>query len=222
MTSSASSPPVAARKLTYEDYVLFPDDLLRHEIIEGEHVTNPAPGTRHQAVSRYLQFALFEQIELPGHGFVMNAPLDVQLGPHNIVQPDIVIVLKANAIVTPAKVDGVPDVVIEILSPSTRKIDWNRKKVMYERAGVKEYWIVDPDAETLHQHRLSTDGRYAEPAVCTESVTWTGLPDPVRVNLTRVWSRTCRTKRKERTSGGTPALFGGEDRSLRWESHHRG
>ena len=105
---------------------------------------NSAPSTYHQYVSRRIQFQLYSQIELKDQGSVINAPVDVQLSDHDIVQPDIVVVLRANNIITPSKVKGPPEHIIEILSPSTEQNDRELKRTLYERAGVQEYWIVDP------------------------------------------------------------------------------
>ena len=174
-------------KLTYEQYVLFPNDGNRHEIIDGRHYMNASPSTRHQAVSRYLQYYLFEQIELKGLGDVIDAPLDVQLSPTDVVQPDLVVVLKHNRIITPSKIMGTPDLVIEILSPSTRQTDMNLKKRLYEQFLVPEYWIVDPEDQTILQHHLNSDGRYNAPKICTTEIKYHGVPNGVTVNLTLVW-----------------------------------
>src|SRR5690606_8328074 len=107
MSSKASPSP----KLGYAQYVKFPDDGQRHEIIEGMHTVNPAPSTYHQAVSRRIQFQLYSAIELRGFGEVIDAPVDVQLSPHDIVQPDLVVVLVQNRIITPTKVKGLPDLI---------------------------------------------------------------------------------------------------------------
>ena len=87
-------------KLTYDEYVLFPDDGKRHEIIDGRHYMNAAPNPRHQAVSRHIQFQLYEQIELKKLGEVIDSPIDLQLSLWDVVQPDIVVVLAANRIIT--------------------------------------------------------------------------------------------------------------------------
>ena len=128
----------------------------------------PAPSTVHQTVSKRLQYQLYTQIELAGLGVVFNAPVDVQLTDHDIVQPDLVVVLKGReSIIAHAKINGVPDLVVEILSPSTTRSDTALKKSLYQRAGVSEYWIVDPDGREIQQYRL-VDGvfhqvPYAEP-----------------------------------------------------------
>ncbi len=149
-------------RLGYNEYVLFPNDGNRHEIIEGDHYMNPAPSTYHQTVSKRLQYHLYSGIELAGLGLVFYAPVDVQLSEFDIVQPDLVVLLKTTqARVTPAKINGPPDLVIEILSPSTSDNDRHLKRRVYERSGVSEYWIVDPEVNRVTQLVLR-DGIYAE------------------------------------------------------------
>ena len=155
----------SARPLTYEDYCKIPDDGLRHEIIEGVEHVNPAPVPFHQTVSRRIQFVLYQAIELAGHGQVFNAPIDVQLGPHDIVQPDIAVIANhSTATIGEAKIDGPPDLVVEILSPSTRFHDQHRKRKLYERCGVPEYWIVDPRERTVQRLR-AVEQQYVEQPV---------------------------------------------------------
>ena len=134
----------AKNKLGYEHYVCYPDDGLRHEIIDGNHFVNPAPTLDHQRFSRRIQFQLYDQIEAEGRGEVFNASCDVQLTEHDIVQPDLIVVMnKHRLIMTPAKIEGVPDLIVEVLSPAAKKLDHGLKKELYERSGVPEYWIVD-------------------------------------------------------------------------------
>ena len=115
---------------------------------------------------------------------MIDAPIDVQLTPTDIVQPDIVVVLTENRIITPTKVKDSPEHLIEILSPSTESNDRTLKRSLYERAGVKEYWIVDPLEQELIQLVLA-DGKYAEPPH-QGSVAVTYLPE-VAVDLNRMW-----------------------------------
>ena len=173
-------------KFTYRDYCSIPDDGKQHEIIDGDHYVNPAPGTYHQTVSRKIQFQLFAQIELPERGFVYNAPTDLQLSEHDIVQPDIVVVLAKNkSIITPTKIKGVPDLVIEILSPSTVKNDRERKFSLYQRCEVPEYWLVDPEEHVISQfvlqakayHQLSSASNEIRPHFIEDAI----------VDLRQVW-----------------------------------
>lgn len=100
----------------------------------------PAPNLYHQQVSRRIQFQLYSAIELNDLGVVFNAPVDLQLSKQDIVQPDLVIVLhERRHILTPAKIKGVPNLVVEILSPSNERYDLEVKRELYERCGVPEY-----------------------------------------------------------------------------------
>ena len=180
--ASAVHPPA---KLGYREYCCFPDDGRRHEIIDGDHYVNPAPSTYHQTVSRRLQHQLYTQIELTGRGVVYNAPVDVQLTDHDIVQPDLVVVLTSRMqMITPTKIKGVPDLLVEILSPSTASNDATLKKQLYERVGVAEYWIVDPDNHTVEQLVLA-DGRY-EQRPAADAIPLSIL-EGVAVRLADVW-----------------------------------
>jgi Uma2 family endonuclease len=176
---------VPRAKLGYAEYCCYPDDGRRHEIIDGDHYVNPAPSTYHQTVSRRLQHQLYTQIELQGRGVVYNAPVDVQLTDHDIVQPDLVVVLAARTrMITPTKIKGVPDLVVEILSPSTASNDLALKRQLYERTGVAEYWIADPDNHTLTQLVL-VDGRYADRPAGDE--VRLSVLEGVSVRLAEVW-----------------------------------
>jgi Uma2 family endonuclease len=180
-----STQPNVKAKLTYEQYVCFPDDGRRHEIIDGEHYMNPAPSTYHQTVSRRIQFQLYTQIELKTLGVVYNAPVDLHLSDHDVVQPDLVIVLDDSMqIITPSKIKGVPQLVVEITSPSSDKNDRTLKKKLYERTGVPEYWIVDPFDHVLEQWVLE-DGSYVQ-RQHDDEVILTIIGD-VSVRLAGVW-----------------------------------
>lgn len=173
-------------KLGYEHYVCFPDDGRRHEVIDGDHYVNPAPNTNHQRFSRRIHFQLYAQIEEAGRGEVFNAPTDLQLTDHDIVQPDlIVILLEQRSIITPTKIKGTPDLIVEILSPSSEKNDCVLKKELYERLGVPEYWIVDPDEHAVEQFVLR-DGKYESDGSHTKSITVATIEN-VRVDLKKVW-----------------------------------
>jgi Uma2 family endonuclease len=151
--------PATSTKLTYEDYCLLPDDGRRHEIIDGEHYVNPSPNTRHQTVSRNLSFALWEQVREHDLGEIFYAPYDVVLSDFDIVEPDIIFVSAARShIITGANIQGAPDLVVEILSPSNRKYDEVVKFKRYAALGISEYWIVDPDRETVKIYRRVASG----------------------------------------------------------------
>lgn len=136
---------------TYEAYAALPDDGTKYEIVDGVLYMSPAPDFAHQlCLSRIVAF-LKIAIEFTGRGIVLCAPFDVQLpGRPGVVQPDIIVILNANRhILTPARAEGAPDLVIEVASPSTAGYDRRTKQDAYARAGVREYWIVDPRGRTL-------------------------------------------------------------------------
>jgi Uncharacterized protein conserved in cyanobacteria, COG4636 len=124
---------------TYADYAALPDDGNRYEIIAGVLYMTPAPGTGHQSVSARLVTFLVTHVEFAGLGRVFAAPVDVELAPDTVVQPDIVVVLSANLDrITPSRIIGAPDLVVEILSPGTAGYDRREKQDAYARAGVGE------------------------------------------------------------------------------------
>jgi Uma2 family endonuclease len=176
----------AKGKLGYEHYVCFPNDGRRHEVIDGDHYVNPAPNTNHQRFSGRIYFQLFDQIEESDRGEVFAAPTDVQLTDHDIVQPDLIIVMRERRlIITPIKIKGTPDLIVEILSPSTEQNDCVLKKELYERVGVPEYWIASPDEHSVDQFVLR-EGKYELAGVHTASITVATIEN-VRVDLTKVW-----------------------------------
>ncbi len=141
---------VAQGQWTYATYAALPPDDLRHEIIGGVLYMAPAPNTAHQgAITRFVAY-LFRDVEQVGLGRVLPAPCDVELAAHTVVQPDVVVVLAARQhIITPARVIGVPDLVLEIASPGTVTYDRHTKLEAYARAGVPEYWLADPASRTV-------------------------------------------------------------------------
>ena len=145
---------------TYEDYLAFPEDGKRYEIVEGDCYMSPAPRPKHQDISFRLTAFLYRHLQKTRQGRAFAAPTDVILSDTNIVQPDLLVVLAACAsIITEKNIQGAPDIVIEIISETSRKTDEITKKKLYERYGVLEYWIVDPELELVKIYRLS-DGRY--------------------------------------------------------------
>lgn len=176
---------IGQTKLTYREYACYPEDGRRHEIIDGVHYVNPAPSTYHQTVSRLIQFQLMSQIEMTGRGKVFDAPVDLHLTDHDVVQPDIVMVMNDRNIITPTKIKGVPNLVLEILSPSSEKNDRELKFSLYEKSKVDEYWIVDSDEQEIEQHVL-VDGKY-QMTRHHESITCQRIEPAAVVDLTKVW-----------------------------------
>lgn len=156
---SVQAPPV---KFTYEDYLLLPEDGNRHELLDGEHVMTPSPNTRHQRISGNVYLALRNFLNHHSLGEVFDAPYDVVMSEFDVCEPDLVFVAKDQAsIITDANIQGAPALVVEILSEGTRKRDEKIKRGLYERHGVREYWIVDPELELVKVYRLQ-DGRYGK------------------------------------------------------------
>ncbi|MBI5242462.1 MAG: Uma2 family endonuclease [Elusimicrobia bacterium] len=146
-------------QFTYEDYLLFPEDGRRHELIDGDHFMTPAPSTRHQKIVGNLARFLGDHVALTKAGEVFVSPTDVVLSDLDVVQPDLLFVCAARAsIITEKNIQGPPDFVIEIISETSRKTDETIKRKLYERYGVREYWIVDPELETVDVHRLGERG----------------------------------------------------------------
>jgi Uma2 family endonuclease len=171
---------------TYADYCRIPPDRLRHEIIDGRHFVNPAPSPHHQRVSGRLQFELMRELEQTGQATVLAAPIDVHLARRVLVQPDLVVVLAGSpCTIGPKKLRGAPDLIVEILSPNRRAYDRRIKRGRYERSGVREYWIVDPDQQCVEQLVLQ-GGRYVLIEVARRTIRPRILRG-VTIDLTGVW-----------------------------------
>jgi Uma2 family endonuclease len=137
-------------KFTYDDFLAFPDDGKRHEIIDGEHFVTPSPNTKHQAVVGNLHALLWTHLKQHPIGSVFVAPFDVLFSDTDVVEPDILYISRERLeILTDQHVRGAPDLVVEVLSPSARRTDEVIKRKLYDRAGVQEYWVVDPELETI-------------------------------------------------------------------------
>ena len=142
------------KKYTYEDYMKTPDDE-RYELIEGELLMTPSPKTNHQRICGRLYSELQRHVSEKGIGEVFFAPYDVVLGKENVFEPDIIFVSNENSdIITEANIKGAPDLIVEVLSPSTAYRDLVKKKRIYAKFGVKEYWIVDPEEKTVELYVL--------------------------------------------------------------------
>ena len=157
---STSARPDA--RLTYDDFLLFPDDGKRHELIDGEHYVTPSPSLRHQQLLGRLYFAVEEHLRAhPALGEVYVAPLDVVFSHWDVVEPDLLFVAgDQREILTEQNIVGAPALVVEILSPGTRKRDQQLKRQLFERSGVREYWMVDPDRKPVVIHRRDQNGAF--------------------------------------------------------------
>ena len=158
--SNDMSLPAPGLKLTYDDFVLFPDDGKRHELIDGEHYVTPSPNTKHQTVSSNLFLLIGSWLEAHPIGRVFYAPYDVVFSEFDVAEPDLLYLSneRAAGIITPQHVRGAPDIVVEIASPGTRQRDETVKRRLYERSAVSEYWVVDPEVDVVRIYQRTAEG----------------------------------------------------------------
>ena len=183
--------PSPGVKLTYDDFVKFPDDGLRHELIDGEHYVTPSPNTKHQRVSINLTVLIGSWLETNPIGQLFHAPFDVVFSHYDVVKPDLLYIsnARAAAALTPKHVRGVPELVIEIGSAGTRKRDETIKHRLYERTGVSEYWVINPEIDTIRVYRREGT-RFARVAELTSeagNVLTTDLLPGLEIPLPRVF-----------------------------------
>lgn len=149
-------------RLTHDDLVaMFPDeDGVRRELIDGELFVTPSPFVPHQRLVLRLTLSLGNHLEAhPDQGEVFAAPLDVVMTPYDVVEPDVLVVLGDQLeVLTDRHIHGAPGIVVEILSKGTRKRDLTLKRQLFDREGVREYWIVDPEGNTVAVYRRAADG----------------------------------------------------------------
>jgi Uma2 family endonuclease len=139
----------AALRFTYEDYALLPEDR-RYEVVDGELFVTPAPTPFHQTVAQRLEEVLGAYLRDHLFGVMLHAPCDVVLSPYDVLQPDILVVSRERrSIIGDKYVGPAPDLVVEVLSPSTESRDRIAKAKRYATFGVREMWLVDPAAKTI-------------------------------------------------------------------------
>lgn len=144
--------------LTYDDYVELPDDGKRYEVLEGELSVTPAPNPKHQAASGNLFFLMTRHIKANNLGKLFHAPIDLILESASVLQPDLVFIAKHREdIITDRAIEGAPDLVVEILSPSTNRSDRVTKAHLYARHHIPVYWIADPELEALEIYQLDNN-----------------------------------------------------------------
>ena len=172
--------------LTYDDLASFPEDNLRRELIGGELIVTTAPLIRHQTVVTELVIQLGLYAKEHG-GKVLPAPTDVFFSDLDVVEPDVLFVTQASLAKLETRfVRGAPDLVVEVSSPTTRRLELVRKRDLYEHFRVPEYWYVDLDADRIEVYRL-VEGRYDAPVILGRAATLTspGLPG-FSISLTEV------------------------------------
>lgn len=150
MTKGLNHPP----KTIMEVYEMLPEGTLA-EVIDGILYMSPSPVAIHQIVQGEIFRLLANHVVENDLGQMLPPPMDVFLDNHaNAVQPDIIFVAKSNLDIIKKKIRGVPDLVGEIISPSNTTHDVVRKKELYERFGVREYWIIEPESKTVTGYQL--------------------------------------------------------------------
>lgn len=165
---------VEKKKFTYQDYQNLSEDI-RYELIEGELIMTPSPTPHHQRISRKLEFLIEKFVNENNLGEIFHAPCDVYLDEHNVVQPDIFFISKDRAhIIGEKKIEGAPDLIIEIVSENSVYKDTVQKKKIYANYGVKEYWIVVPEEKMVEVYYLREIGQYQLIQIYYESDTVEG------------------------------------------------
>jgi Uma2 family endonuclease len=167
MAMPATMPP---ERFTRAMFDALPDDGKRHEMIDGVHYVNPSPGALHQLVVGELYIALYAFIKRePAAGWLLLGPFDIDLGDDTIVEPDIVVLPRLGSGPPQAGAPGVvPILAIEVISPSSGSRDRILKRVRYQRAGIPEYWIVDPVSRLIERWRPEDE----RPEIIVESLRW--------------------------------------------------
>jgi len=145
-------------KFTYEAYSALPETGPRYQLVDGDLLMSPAPLSRHQIVLMRLGTALVIHVEQENAGICIYSPLDLILTDIDVFQPDLVFISNARKkIIVPEGLRGVPDLCVEVLSPSNKRLDLVTKRLLYARYGLPELWIVDPKANTVRVFRLQED-----------------------------------------------------------------
>jgi Uma2 family endonuclease len=149
------APQTAAPLLTWEDYEALPEEEGKHyEIVEGELFVKASPDPRHQRIVTNVLVAFELYFREHGGGEVFIGPIGVVINQINVVEPDLIVLVKNGAwTIGDKRIHGAPDLVVEVVSKGNRRHDEVRKKAVYEKNHVREYWIVDPESETVRAHR---------------------------------------------------------------------
>jgi len=190
--SMEDTPKVGERvdvRLTYEDYAALPDERGRYQLIEGDLFVTPSPSTGHQRVSRNLGLVLAAFVKEHRLGAVFYAPIDVIVSRDTVVVPDIVFLGRDRMhLVSERGIEGGPDLVVEILSPKTRRMDRITKMRLYANAGVREYWLVDPKAQTIEAFALERGAWVLRAALAEREVLTSALLPGLEIALGDVFA----------------------------------
>ncbi len=181
-------PLVKEKRISVNYYKLLPEGA-PYQLIEGELVMTPAPNPRHQIILGRLFRTISEFVEEKKAGIVLISPIDLYLDDENAFQPDIIFISKnSQSVIKKDGIYGPPEIVIEILSPSTAHYDLREKFRIYERTGVKEYWIVDPDMKSVEVYLNKAGGFSLEYKVETEGEIGSKILDGFKINIREIFS----------------------------------
>lgn len=174
----------AIPKLTFEQFRQLPEDGKRYELVHGEVHVTPSPTTRHQMVLLNLAMDLGPYVIKNQLGEVYSAPLDVRLGENTALQPDLIFISNAHAgIIQEDWIAGSPDLVVEVLSPSTAAHDRATKLRIYAETGVAEVWVIDPKARTVEVLKLQGSKYFIEATLAGDQVLDSSLFPGWRLSL---------------------------------------
>lgn len=159
MTTAAPARPKAKRLWTYDEMVAeLPETNLPTELWNGEIIMSPAPHPDHQEIVLSFAQRLKEFVTRANLGKVYVSPVDVLLTKHRTVQPDVLFVSTARLNIITSRVNGIPDLAMEVISEGSWQRDRIEKKALYEQFGLPEYWIVDPDSRSIEVFALVNGG----------------------------------------------------------------
>jgi len=177
-------------KITYQDYLLLPEEPgFKIEVLDGIIIRDPSPGTRHQIISSRLQRILSDYFaSVDPQGILLGAPLDVTLSEADIFQPDLLYVSgKQRRIVEEQRINGSPELLIEILSPGSHRRDRVLKLEVYRKSGVPNYWLVDPVERTIEAFILSNELYALAAAACGDELFSHSAFPGLEILLKDVW-----------------------------------
>jgi len=184
----ASELPPVKKHCTYADYLKL-DDANRYELIEGELAVTPSPGLKHQHVTDNLATEIKSFVLENGAGIVIQSPFDVVLAEGVVLQPDVLFVSRERYhLFTRSCLHGAPDLVVEVISPSTGGRDRIKKSRLYRRYGVLELWLIDPEARTAEVLTNGEKGWYQAGAYDDEDFLTSPILPGLQINLNEVFT----------------------------------
>jgi len=179
---------LAKKKLTCEDYDSMTPEEWGYELIDGEIIQMTSPNILHQRISRKLLFELESYNRKKMLGEFFEAPTDVKINEYNLVEPDILFIAnEQQSIIKENRIEGAPDLVVEILSPSTGYYDLRKKYSIYESAGVKEYWIVDPNEKLVELYKNQETGFVLEQKLKEKGILKSNILIGIELDINVLW-----------------------------------